>query len=275
MSTSALGRALLAASLLGLLAGCESEVQHGLTEKDANDIRVALSKHGIPADKKREEGGQTTTWMILVPKGEVNRATEVLVTNHLPPEHQPGLAKTYEQASMVPGATEDKARYIGALQGELASTLESVDGVLSARVNVNIPEQSDLDDRSKRPQPSAAVVITYSRSKDAQGNPVDKPPVTEEKIKALVARAIPDLVPANVEVALTPANLPGGDTGGEAYVDLAGLRMSTDSVMTFKTMASVAIVAILALACWVGMLYWRSGQSAPARPTRRGVAPDA
>ena len=256
------------------LAGCEAEVEHGLNEKDANEIRVVLSQQGIPSEKRHEEGGDKPTWAILVPKGEVNRATELLVANHLPPDHQPGLSQTYATPSMVPTATEEKARYIGALQGELAQTLESVDGVLSARVNVNIPESSDLEDRQKRPTPSASVVITYRRTKNAQGQLEDKPPVSEDKIKALVARAIPDLTPASVEVALTPANLPGGESTGEAYVDLAGLRMSADSVGTFKTMAAGAILGVLFLAGWIGMLYWRSG-STPQPRRARGAAPEA
>jgi len=273
MKTSGFWYVALAALALGGLAGCESEIQHGLNEKDANEIRVVLSQQSIPSEKKLEEGGQSTTWAILVPKGEVNRATELLVANHLPPDHQAGLAQTYAQPSMVPTETEQKARFIGALQGELAQTLESVDGVLSARVNVNIPQQNDLEDPSKRPPTSASVVVTYRRVLDAQGQVLDKPPVSEDKIKALVARAIPNLNPSNVEVALTPANLPGGAPSGESYVDVAGLRMSNDSVMTFKSMAAGAIVAILALAAWIGMLYWR--QAPPPRPTRSRAAPDA
>jgi len=75
-------------------------------------------------------------------------------------------------------------------------------------------------------------------------------------------------------VALTPANLPGGESTGEAYVDLAGLRMSADSVGTFKTMAAGAILGVLFLAGWIGMLYWRSG-STPQPRRARGAAPEA
>jgi type III secretion protein J len=176
MNISGFWRVALAMVTVGL-AGCESAVEHGLTERDANEIRVVLSQQAIPSEKKLDEGGQSTTWSILVPKGEVNRATEILVANHLPPEHQAGLAQTYAQPSMVPTETEQKARFIGALQGELAQTLESVDGVLSARVNVNIPEQNDLEDPNKRPATSASVVVTYRRLMDAQGQVLDKPPV--------------------------------------------------------------------------------------------------
>jgi len=274
MKTIRMGRWVLAATVLGLLAGCEAEVQHGLNEKDANEIRVVLSQQNIPTKKEREDG-QTVTWAILVPRGEVNRATELLVANHLPPDHQAGLAQTYATPSMVPTATEEKARYIGALQGELAQTLESIDGVLSARVNVNIPNTSDLEDSSQRPMPSAAVVVTYRQVYDAQGKPSDKPPLSEDKIKALVARAIPQLQVQNVEVALTPANLPGGNVTGEGYTDIAGLRMNADSVMTFKLMAAGAILAILALALWIGLLYWRAGQQpAASRRSRPRPAPE-
>lgn len=276
MNLPLLGRTLLATALLGVLAGCEGEIQHGLSEKDANEIRVVLSQNAIPSEKRREEG-QTVTWAIAVPKGEVNRATEILMANHLPPEHQPGFVKIYETQGIVPTASEEKGRHLAAIQGEIAQTIESMDGVLAARVNVNIPEVTDLDDHNKKAPTTASVVVSYRRPKNAQGQLEDKPPFSEQKIKMLVARALPDLAPENVEVALTPATLPGGDAPGEAYVDIAGLKMSVDSVIAFKTMGAVCILALLVLAAWIGMLYYARGSQAPARPARspRGAAPEA
>jgi type III secretion protein J len=277
MNLQILGRFTLVLALLAAFAGCEGEIQHGLTEKDANEIRVVLSQNAIPSDKRKEEGGQTVTWSIAVPKGEVNRATEILMANHLPPDHQPGFVKIYETQGIVPTASEEKGRHLAAIQGEIAQTIESMDGVLSARVNVNIPDVTDLDDRNKKAPTTATVVVSYRRPKNAQGQLEDRPPFSEQKVKMLVSRALPDLTPDNVEVALTPATLPGGDSPGEAYVDIAGLKMSVDSVVAFKTMAAVAILALLALAAWIGMLYYGRGNATPPRPTRspRGAAPEA
>lgn len=274
MKTSGIARVAVALGLLGLLAGCESEIQHGLNEKDATQIRVMLSKNNIPTSTRLETGGNTATWTVIVPRGEASRAMELLVANHMPPDHQPGLVETFGQGGMVPTSMEEKAKWITGVQGDMARTLESVDGVLSARVNVNIPDTSDLEDKSHKPLPTASVVVTYRRLLDDKGQLIDKPPFTEAKIKSLVAHAVPDLTPDNVEVALTPASVPGGDVTGENFVDFAGLRLSKDSVGTFQTMAAGAIIAILALAAWIGMLYWR-GASQPQPQRRPRAAPEA
>lgn len=274
MKTSGIARAAVAVTLLGLLSGCEAEVQHGLSEKDATQIRVMLSKHNIPTSTRLEQGGNTAAWTVVVPRGEASRAMELMVANHLPPDHQPGLIETFGKDSLVPTAMEEKAKWITGVQGDMSRTLESVDGVLNARVNVNLPETSDLDDKSKKAPPTASVVVTYRRQVNEKGELVDKPPFTEAKIKALVAHGVPDLTPENVEVAMTPASLPGGDTGGENFVDFAGLRLAKESVGTFQSLAAGAILAILALAGWIGMLYWR-GASQPQPSRRSRAAPEA
>ena len=76
----------------------------------ANEIIVALESHGIAADKLKEEGGQTVTWAITVPKGERGRATNVLVANHLPPPRPTGIKELFPGGGMIPTQTEEGMR---------------------------------------------------------------------------------------------------------------------------------------------------------------------
>src|SRR5690348_689988 len=84
-------RALMGAVILLAAAGCQVEVQHDLTEAEANNIAVVLERSGIASHKVKEEGGREVTWAIAVPKAEAPRAMELLVANNLPPPRQEGL----------------------------------------------------------------------------------------------------------------------------------------------------------------------------------------
>ena len=54
---------------LGLfLSACTVELQHDLTEDDANDIYVLLQRNGIEAKKLKEEGGNEPKYIISVAK---------------------------------------------------------------------------------------------------------------------------------------------------------------------------------------------------------------
>ncbi len=235
----------------------------GLPVAEANDIIVVLEKSGIAADKVKEEGGQTQAFTITVAKGERAQAMELLVANHLPPPRKDGIKELFPTDVMIPTQVNEAMRKLAAQQNELAKSLSTIDGVLSANVNLNIPERSELDEKAK-PLPSASVIITYRVPKGAEA----KPPVSTQQIQAFVGKAVQDLTPENVSVILNPATLPGGAEAGEQYKDVLGLRMTADSVASFKIMTAVMILAIIALAVWIGLLYYQRSGAAPVRPAR-------
>jgi type III secretion protein J len=92
---------------------------------------------------------------------------------------------------MIPTATEEKARLLVGVSGEINSTLKSVAGVVDARVLVVLPDSSPLLDKSERVPPTASVLIKYRGS---------QMPLSEDDVKKLVARAVEGLQPENVAV---------------------------------------------------------------------------
>ncbi len=92
---------------------------------------------------------------------------------------------------MIPTASEEKARLLMALSGELSRTLKSVQGVVDARVQVVLPDNSPLLDRSQWSPPTSSVLIKY------QGSQL---PLTQDEVKSLVARGIEGLQADNVAV---------------------------------------------------------------------------
>ena len=151
-----------AAPLLALLllTGCSIELQHELTEADANEIYVLLSKNGINVKKEKAEGGNEVRFTIVVPKGDAAQAAELLKRNSLPRPVEKGLSH-FAKGSMVPTATEERAMLLKAMAGEVSNALNQIDGVLEARAIVMIPENNDLSQPENKPMPSASVFIKY------------------------------------------------------------------------------------------------------------------
>lgn len=264
-----------AALLLALVftTGCHIELQHELTESDANEIYVLLSKNGITAKKEKEEGGNEVRFMITVPKADAAQAAELLKLNSLPRPVEKGLAH-FAKGSMVPTATEERAMLLKALAGEVSNSLNQIDGVLEARAIVMIPENNDLTQPENKPMPSASVFIKY---RPLEGG---KPPIAEATVQKFAASAVPELKPDAVTVLMTQALPPSAETDAESRLqDVLGLRMTAASASQFKVMFAGAfglVLVMMGLAAWTFM---RSGSGTPATARAgargRGRPPEA
>jgi type III secretion protein J len=177
------------AALVALLSGCEATIASGLSEGQANAVVVALDGQGIGATKEASVGANEG-WDVRVPNDDVGPALSVLRALDLPREPTPGLAEVFGEPTLVPTATEERARFVAAQSGELSRSLEGMEGVLGARVHLAIPEGSDFAFDEERPTPSASVLLRLRA-----GASVD-----EAAVQALVAGAVPQLTPDAVAV---------------------------------------------------------------------------
>ncbi|ATB31820.1 type III secretion protein [Melittangium boletus] len=251
--------ALAALLALALGTGCTIDLQHDLSEQDANEIYVLLSKHGINATKLKEEGGNELRFRMQVPKADAAQAAELLRDYSLPRPKEKGLSH-FAKGGMVPTATEERAMLLKALGGEVSNALNQIDGVLEARVIVMIPENNDLTQPENKPMPSSSVFIKY------RPGAKNEPPIKREDIQQFVSTAVPELKPSAVTVLLTPATTP--DTEGirdDQLKELMGIRMTASSLGQFRMMAAVAVLLVLAslgLAAWP---FLRGGGASAAR----------
>ncbi|MGQ0508695.1 MAG: type III secretion system inner membrane ring lipoprotein SctJ [Myxococcaceae bacterium] len=122
-------------SALFLLSGCKARIQHGLDERQANELQTVLLERGLSAAKVAEEG-KKPTWAIEVDDEQAADAVRILAELGLPRAKSEGFGDIFGKGSLVPTPTEERALYLQALSGELARTLESVEGVVSARVHL-------------------------------------------------------------------------------------------------------------------------------------------
>jgi type III secretion protein J len=196
MPTAPRRAALPLAAALALSSCADEEILHGLAEPQANEVIVALEDGGIPA-RKRPDGGSQPGWTIEVARREAARAQRLLAARELPRPRAPGFAEVFGKGGMIPTATEEHALYLHALAGELARSVEAVDGVIEARVHLGVPEVDPL--RGGQPRPPRAAVLVKCRP-DA----CDAVRALEGGIRLLVAGAADGLEPSAVSVVIAP-----------------------------------------------------------------------
>lgn len=164
-----------------LLFGCDDRVElnHGLTENDANEVAAELGRYHIQAEKRNNKDGIT----VLVNGEELNRAVHILDAAGLPRPARTNLGEVFQKNGVISTPLEERARYIYALSQEVESTLSQIDGVIVARVHVVLPERIAPGEPV---QPaSAAVFIKYRPDLD--------PDVIEPRIRRMVASSLPGL----------------------------------------------------------------------------------
>ena len=191
-------RAALATAATLVLGGCGGEeILHGLAEPQANEVVVALDEAGIAATKIREDGADAG-WTVSVDARDAGHAQRVLAERSLPRARPAGFAEVFSKGSMVPTPTEEHALYLHALGGELARSVEAIDGVVEARVHVGLPQPDPLRP-GERPAPRAAVLVKCRPAACAAVRGL------EPGIRALVAGAADGLDAGAVSVVIAPA----------------------------------------------------------------------
>ncbi len=166
--------ALVLSALFTLLtAGCGSSTTDLIqveTEKEANHILTVLASASagvtnadpIVGTKQALEKQRKTVWQVRVPSKDAENARRVLLAHDLPKDKHPGLSGLASSSGLIPSRTDERARLMDAIAGELQKTIESIDGVVSARVHVVVPEREALAGPDAAPSPTRASVIVQT-----------------------------------------------------------------------------------------------------------------
>lgn len=164
-----------------LLSACNGQVElnHGLTENDANEVAAELGRYQIAVQKHNDKEGVT----LLVNSDDLNRAVHILDSAGLPRPARTNLGAVFQKNGIISTPLEERARYIYALSQEVEETLSQIDGVIVARVHVVLPERVAPGEPV---QPaSAAVFIKYRADLD--------PDSMEPRIRRMVSSSIPGM----------------------------------------------------------------------------------
>lgn len=254
---------LLPLSFLWLLSACTFELQHDVTEDDANDIYVLLQRHGIVSNKAKEEGGNEPRYLITVSKQDAASAAELLRENSLPRPVADGLSVFKKNKAMIPTQTEERGMLLEALAGEVSNALNRIPNVLDARVIITMPESTDLTQPDQKPTASASVLLKYRNSEDG------KAPVNEVQLKNFVSMAVPDMRPERVTVLLALVEQGKDDNDPKNLLqDIVGFRMTQESAGKFKWMVALGVLVIVALAGLTAWNFLKGGGISAGRNSR-------
>jgi len=129
--------------------------------------------------------------VVSVPREDIARARMELAGAGLPDDGTPGWEIFDEASGLGMNTFMQKVNRLRVLEGELARSIQTIDGIDAARVHLVLPEREPFT--RERPRPSASVIVRGRGSRQLglrQG----------QAIRALVASAVPDLAPASVTV---------------------------------------------------------------------------
>ena len=188
-AASATPTLLTLALLAGCAAGCAVPVAAGLEEGDANRVVVALDQAGVDATKEADPGVEAR-FRVMVPRDDAARALATMADEQLPRPKSRGLLDAADRGQLVPSQAAEHAQLVAGLSGELERTLSGIEGVLAARVHLNVPARDGLA-LGPSTKATASVLVEHRGT---------TPPLAADSVQRLVAGGAPGLVAADVVV---------------------------------------------------------------------------
>ena len=186
-----------------------------LEPRDAASVTDELVSMGVDYDLA--DGGRT----VMVPRDDVYDLRIALSGQGLPTSNE-GYA-LLDRQGITTSEFRQRIDFQRALEGELARTLRSIEGIESASVHLALPEDSVFVDEPTDPTASVLVQTAGMNS------------VTSDQVSAmvhLVASSVKGMEPENVTIADSSGTVlsTGGETGGSAV----GSGSRNDATATFE-----------------------------------------
>ena len=190
---------------------------------------------------------------VLVPADDVGDALRRLRAEGLPRDESRGFEEVFGEGGLVPTATEEQARYVAALGGELSASIETMEGVLDARVHIALPDRRRVSLDDSQPQARASVLIKYRG---------ESPPYDDAAIRALVSGAVQRL--STDDVAVVGVSTPVLSTTARRLVSVGPFTVTRGSASGLRMALAGALVLHLILAALLVLVVMRRKQSTAA-----------
>lgn len=191
MKTTTLILVLAAAPLLG----CKTQIHHGLEEREANEIVSALVSRGYEAQKVPEKG-KKPVFAIEVADANATDAMRVLTELKLP---RPPRTTTHALAlvqGLIDTPSAEKLRQFEALEGDIETALEGMDGVTTASVELVVPPPSRPGQEAAKSKAGVLLRVSPEAYDRLDTNAV------RDKLRALVAGSAEGLAASDVTLVI-------------------------------------------------------------------------
>ena len=192
----------------------------GLDRQDVSGIGAALTEAGIPFDVSSD--GTT----ILVRYSQTAQARMLLAEKGLPHSTNSGYELYDKLGSLGLTSFMQDVTRVRALEGELARTIQTMNGVRAARVHIVMPDEGSF--RRARQPPSASVMIRTDTVSDARMG---------QAIRHLVAASLPGMTVDQVTVLNTDGTLLS--SGGDLDDAAAGKMLTLEKTVSKDIQDSV------------------------------------
>ncbi len=181
--------------LLGTTA-CRERIQHGLDERQANELQTILIERGLEA-RKVPEAGKKPTWSIEVEEEQASDAVRILAELGLPRPVTETGCDVFGGGGLIRSPVEEQLCRVQVLERGIEKTLQGVEGVLVARVHLMVPPPA-------RPGQAAMPAKASAMLRTAPGQAA-RVRQSQEQLKALIAGGVEGLSPEAVSLLVDEA----------------------------------------------------------------------
>lgn len=228
------------------LSACKVDLYTNLDQRQANEMVAILLQHGIGAERVSAKNGRTS---VTVEESRFAEAINILNASGLPKQEFATLGDVFKKDGLISSPVQERAQMIFALSQELSRTVSDIDGVVSARVHLVLPENDPL---RQQLLPSSASVFIRHRPGMAIGELVPQ-------VKMLVANGVAGLSYDKVSVILIPVQPQAptelDDHRAASTEPVSSERITLAGLPTYGIGALATIVAVA-----LGLFLWQRRQ---------------
>jgi type III secretion protein J len=177
--------------LLLCATGCGERIQHGLDERQANELQTVLVERGLDA-RKVPEAGKKPTWAIEVAEAQSSDAVRILAELGLPRPAAEEGCDVFGGAGLVRSPVEEQLCRVRVMERDLEKTLQTVEGVILARVHLVVPAPPRPGQQPVPAKGSAMLRVAPGYAEQVKGS--------RELLRALIAGGVEGLAPESVSL---------------------------------------------------------------------------
>lgn len=236
-----LSRILLVAATAFLFSACKVELYSNLHEQEANEMLALLLRHGISSEKL---AGEENRYNLHVDESKLAESVELLKQLGYPRNQFESMGQVFKKEGLISSPLEERIRFIYALSQEISQTISQIDGVVTARVHIVLPENNPLSDSLT---PASASVFVKYREEANVGSSVPQ-------IKKLVTNSIEGLSYDKVTVAMFAAQ-PMPEDDGPKLTKVLGMNVENQSLTLFYAVFGLLTVLLIAAVAAAAFLF--------------------